>query len=1148
MVGRAMNPLGAIWTTVLDSLGQPVGQINPLGYVSTTVFSAAQNKIASVDALGYRSTTVFDPANRTVVSVDALGNYSTVILDNDNRTVGRMNPLGAIWTTIMDANSRPIGQMNPLGYINSAVFDAASRQIAMVNPLGFRSTAIFDNASRQIASQNALGYLSTTVFDAADRTVASVDALGNRSTTLYDQASRAVGSIDPLGAIWTTAWDQASRRVASVDPGGFYQTTIFDPASRRIASLDTRGFLSTTIFDAASRSVASINSQNAVNTTVYNFNNDKVSYQDPLNRVWTSSMDVLGRTQAAISPLGYVTTSSWDAAGNPVSSQMANGAIWTSIFDSASRQVAQVSPLAFRSTTLYDAANQYIGSQNAMGYVHSSILDAAGRNIADVSPLGFVRTNIFDSASQPIASVRPLSGYAATTIFSPSGIVIGSQNELGYITSFIFDQASQRICVVDANNGRSTTVYSCRGYVLAEQDQLGAFTSYTQDGNGNNILRVDARNWPTTYTIDPLNRMSGALFIDGSHWTNTWDSAGQQITMQDVTGSTGYVWDLDSRKVATQNPTGINLTLTLDPLGNRLVLQDSFGITSYSWDAESRLANIWNPYNEITTMTWDPLSREPHRVLANGGTVSHTWDANGRETLIENRNAAGVGLAVFTNTYSANDNRLYVTELDGALVTYGYDASSQITSESRDGSYGYNRSYVWDPLGNRLQQWDSGVLTVGTFNATNELLVTSPAGGMPTTCSWAAAGNMLGSNTGGVLVTNTWDAENKLLTSVTSSGTESYMYAQDGLRREKANTSGTTLFMIDEQNVLMETTDDGVLIGRYTQSPKGYGGLASQNQSGTSSFHGFDSQLSSRILISIAGNVTDSYSYQLFGEELQGGSGTVNPHRYVGEQGYYRDAPNVMQVGQRKLHAAIGRWINRDPIGFDGSSWNLFRYVENSPAVLFDPSGLVPGFSPACSTNCIPGGPNTKCMTAFCNKVAQRTAAVNKCAKKFLPAGVLPKLSCLNNWCKSGNQVQCAQGPACGLNGAHVIEAHCPRCCNLPSCPCGCKVIPYNVPVSCAWSPGVVSAAPGHLGNIISNFPMTICCYWYNGDLKKDCPNDTKSNCPIKSYNCLWLHELTHQCSGFGNKYGGPVEKQINSFVDCVLGKVCGAGTYNCTA
>ena len=68
------------------------------------------------------------------------------------------------------------------------------------------------------------------------------------------------------------------------------------------------------------------------------------------------------------------------------------------------------------------------------------------------------------------------------------------------------------------------------------------------------------------------------------------------------------------------------------------------------------------------------LNREQHRILANGGTISHTWDAAGRETLIENRECfrTALGQAIFTNTYSPTDNRLTVLELDGTRATFSF--------------------------------------------------------------------------------------------------------------------------------------------------------------------------------------------------------------------------------------------------------------------------------------------------------------------------------------------------------------------------------------------------------------------------------------------------------------------------------------------
>ena len=47
-------------------------------------------------------------------------------------------------------------------------------------------------------------------------------------------------------------------------------------------------------------------------------------------------------------------------------------------------------------------------------------------------------------------------------------------------------------------------------------------------------------------------------------------------------------------------------------------------------------------------------------------TVSHTYDAAGRETLRQYLTHAGGGIAVNTATYGAVGNRLTVLELDGS--------------------------------------------------------------------------------------------------------------------------------------------------------------------------------------------------------------------------------------------------------------------------------------------------------------------------------------------------------------------------------------------------------------------------------------------------------------------------------------------------
>ena len=80
---------------------------------------------------------------------------------------------------------------------------------------------------------------------------------------------------------------------------------------------------------------------------------------------------------------------------------------------------------------------------------------------------------------------------------------------------------------------------------------------------------------------------------------------------------------------------------------------------------------------------------------------------------------------------------------------------------------------------------------------------------------------------------------------------ESYLCSGDGLRKEQTTASGVTAFTYDEMLVLLETSG-GALQARNTDYPGYFGGLASQNRGGVSSFYGPDSQQSVRILVSAA--------------------------------------------------------------------------------------------------------------------------------------------------------------------------------------------------------------------------------------------------------------------------------------------------------
>ena len=47
-----------------------------------------------------------------------------------------------------------------------------------------------------------------------------------------------------------------------------------------------------------------------------------------------------------------------------------------------------------------------------------------------------------------------------------------------------------------------------------------------------------------------------------------------------------------------------------------------------------------------------------------------------------------------------------------------------------------------------------------------------------------------------------------------------------------------------------------------------------------------------------------------------------------------------MYYRARYYHSELGRFVSRDPVGYDAGDMNLYRYVYGNPVIFVDPSGL----------------------------------------------------------------------------------------------------------------------------------------------------------------------------------------------------------------
>jgi RHS repeat-associated protein len=85
------------------------------------------------------------------------------------------------------------------------------------------------------------------------------------------------------------------------------------------------------------------------------------------------------------------------------------------------------------------------------------------------------------------------------------------------------------------------------------------------------------------------------------------------------------------------------------------------------------------------------------------------------------------------------------------------------------------------------------------------------------------------------------------------------------------------------------------------------------------------------------GDIAQRMSYDAWGNVLEDTDEGFQPFGYAG--GLYDGRTGLVRFGARDYDPWVGRWTNKDPIGFDGGDANLYGYVGNDPVNLLDPAG-----------------------------------------------------------------------------------------------------------------------------------------------------------------------------------------------------------------
>ena len=394
---------------------------------------------------------------------------------------------------------------------------------------------------------------------------------------------------------------------------------------------------------------------------------------------------------------------------------------------------------------------------------------------------------------------------------------------------------------------------------------------------------------------------------------------------------------------------------------------------SYEYDGSSRLISVKDSEgNRAVSYAYDTEGSLSERQAANGLKTTYGYDYQNRLTSMTNETGKGV-VSKYSSTYLKNGQKAEevstVMDKKGKstkkTAAYTYDMLGRITRETKTGRE--DISYTYDANNNRKQMTIGNKTTAYQYNKNDELLRTDtlhtdtekndvviykndkngnqlatvnrseiPAEAKDT--SYIDVDVTLGDNQLNDNVVNHYNALNQLTETLTKNYKVSFTYDAEGLRTGKTVNGEKTVYVWDGDQVVMELSKGGAVQKRYIRGNDLV--YADKGENTEKTYYVTDMHGNVVQLLDESGNVTKTYEYDSFGNEVKPEKKDENPYRYCGE--YYDKEAEEVYLRARYYESSVGRFITRDTYTGESDeplSLHLYTYCENDGVNAWDPSG-----------------------------------------------------------------------------------------------------------------------------------------------------------------------------------------------------------------
>jgi RHS repeat-associated protein len=821
--------------------------IDPRGVkVARTIYDDQGRVIAHIDAEGNRVEYDHNMEGRQEVVTDSLGRITVFEYDEDGNIIKKVDPYGNSTTCTYDSNGNKTSETDPLGNTKRYLYDERNNMIEETDQMGNTTVRTYNEMNLKTSSTDPLGRKIKYEYNSMGQLTKKTLADGNVLTKEYDERGNLIST---TGCCGNTSkqyeYNEFGYIVKETDSLGNVIKYTYDQNGNQLSKIIKR--------------YTSFENNDIIVKKEYNGRNQVVKEIYPDGSYTAIEYNAFGKESAIIDNKGFRKEYKYDLKGNLAEVTYPDGSSINETFDSEGNKISRIDRNGNIQQFEYNKLNQISKIITpSIDTVKECYYDESGRLTKIVNENGSTIKKEYNALGQPTKMTDAL-GNVTRYSYDSKGNQTSMTDAKGNVFSIEYDQLDREVKRIYPDGTYIQTQYAPGTYdkrKLSETDQAGNTTYYEYDDNGNLIKVSDSLGNKTHYSYDELGnktsqtdpngnitrfeydnlgRLAKHILPSGHFEKYSYDVNGNIIKKKDFNGNTfQFKYDKLNNLLSKIYPNDSKILYEYTQNGQLKTITSQSGITSYTYNSMGALVNVKMSVGIGIRYSYD---KKGNRISVKipSGTTRYEYDENNRITMVTNPDG---GIAYYT--YDENGNRSSITYPNGTITVYQYDKLNRlIYLENRTSEVGKlisSYKYTLGPAGNRICIEENTGRTVhytydNLYRLIKEDIIDPKLGNETITYSYDSFGNRLKKTDSQGTTVYVYNENNQLIQEKGVNGLITYKYDSNGNLIKKSAGKKEFSYKYNYENKLIEmktgndiTTyeydSDGIRISSKTNGKK----------------------------------------------------------------------------------------------------------------------------------------------------------------------------------------------------------------------------------------------------------------------------------------------------------------------------------------